>query len=253
MSAKPEFDWTRFVSIADDIAPTFVDQTRVMTELVESSILFSDGLCVCALCEMFEVDALVEAGTGFGGSTEMFARYFGRGSRVKRIWSVDQAVNPRWQRVLGMLKLKHYGPYVWSSGKRAKQIARARLAPFPHVSLVRGDALEKVPPIVRRIANGSARVGIVIDGPKGEEQLRLANQLLDLSPDVAFAALDDVGPMFDAEGRHAKFRGSSRAVFATSDHAFFDRYGWVNGDRLPNRMVGKPEHTGYGMGIMVNR
>lgn len=34
MSAKPEFDWTRFISIADSIAPVFVEKTQVMTEHV---------------------------------------------------------------------------------------------------------------------------------------------------------------------------------------------------------------------------
>lgn len=253
MIARREFDWQTFVGIADHIAPGFAEKTRVMTEHVESSLLFSDGLCVCALCEMFQVDVLVEAGTGFGGSTEMFARYFATGSRVARIWSVDQSVNPRWQRLLGVLRLKHYGRHVWSSAKRAKQIARTRLAPFPHVTLLRGDAFDKVPPLVQRLATGASRVGVLIDGPKGEDQLRLADQVLELSPQVVFAALDDIGPMFDAEGRYARFCADPRAVFATSDRAFFDRYGWVNGDRLPGRMVGKPAHTGYGLGIMVNR
>jgi hypothetical protein len=262
----PAFSWDAFTAVADRVAGPFVERTNVITELVDSSILLSDGLCVCALCELLAVDHLVEAGTGFGGSTEMFARYFQdesfsspkpqvpspHGSRVRRIWSIDQAVNPRFQRILGVLRLKHYGRYVWSSDKRARQIARRRLLPFPNVTLLRGDANEKLPELVDRLVGEGARVGLVIDGPKGDEQLRLAEAAMRRSPLVTFAALDDVGPLFDGEGREARFRGSPYAAFVTSDRQYFDRYGWVNAGRVPERMAGRPEHTGYGMGVLVN-
>lgn len=247
------FDWNRFLTLADGIAPVFAERTAPITELVDSSILFSDALCVCALCEMFEVRYLVEAGTGFGGSTEMFARYFSGGVPVTRIWSIDQAVNPRWQRALGMLRIKRYGRYVWSSDKDAKRIARERLAPFSNVELLYGDACVKAPRLVARLAAEPARIGVILDGPKGEQQLHLAEQLIELSPQVAFVALDDIGPMFEIEHRHSRFLASRFAAFATSDRAFFDRYEWINAGRLPARMVGKPEHTGYGMGVMVKR
>lgn len=248
----PQWDWARFVTTADRMTPAFVDRTRPMTELVDSSILFSDGLCVCALCDLFGVDYLLEAGTGFGGSTEMFARYFAADSRLRRIWSVDLSVHPYWQRVLGLLRVKTYSRHVWSSRRGAAGQAKARLAPFAHVTLMRGDAFDRLPPLVTRLAREGARMGLVVDGPKGADQLRLAEQLFALSPQVRFAALDDIGPMFDAEGRHAQFRRSRFARFATSDEAFFERYGAINAGRLPARMRGRPEHRGYGLGVLVN-
>lgn len=247
------FDWQRFVTIADRVAGEFTDRTGGMADLVDSSILFSDGLCFCALCEMFEVDHIVEAGTGYGGSTEMFARYFAGGRSLRRIVSIDDAVNPRWQRLLAVLHIRHYSRFVWSSEKGAARIAKARLAGFPHVTLVRGDAFRKLPAIVNRIASEGGRIGLMIDGPKGELQMQLADQLLAVSPNVRFAALDDIGPMFDVEKRHARFCAHPFAAFATSDRAYFDRYGTVNRGRLPGRMLKDPAHTGYGMGILVNR
>lgn len=247
------FDWDQFVTIADRAMGEFADRTSGMTELVDSSILFSDGLCFCALCEMFEVDHIIEAGTGYGGSTEMFARYFADGRRVKHIVSIDDAVNPRWQRLLAVLHLRHYSRFVWSSEKRAAQVARARLASFPRVTLVRGDAVRELPAIVKRIERERGRVGLLIDGPKGELQMQLADQMFALSPSVVFAALDDIGPMFDAEGRHANFRAHPQATFATSDREYFDRFGQTNRGRLPGRMANDPAHAGYGMGILVNR
>jgi hypothetical protein len=246
------FDWVRFTSITDRIAGEFSRRTDAMAEHVDASILFSDGLCVCALCELFEVDQLIEVGTGYGGSTEMFGRYFAGHSRLRHIWSIDDAVNPRWQWLLAVTHLRRYSRHVWSTEKRAKEVARARLAAFSNVTLLRGDGFAKLPPLVRRLAGEGQRIGLLIDGPKGELQLRLAEQAFALSPLVTFAALDDIGPMYDAERRHAQFMASGGAVFATSDARYFDRYGSINRGRLPGRMLKNPAHRGYGLGVMVN-
>lgn len=246
------FDWCRFAPIADRVARDFAERTSSMSSHIEASILFSDGLCVCALCEMCEVDQLIEVGTGFGGSTEMFARYFAGHHRVRRIWSIDHAVNARWQRVVSSLRLRNYSPHVWSTEKRAEEIARSRLARFEHVTLIRGDGFDQLPPLIRRLSAGGQRLGLFIDGPKAELQMRLAEQALTCSPLVAFAALDDIGPMYDGEQRHARFIASRYAAFATSDPRYFDRYRGVNGARLPRRMLENPAHRGYGVGVLIN-
>ena len=248
----PEFVWERFVTAADAAVDRYLARTDVMSEWVDSGLLFSDGFCFCVLCEMFGVDHIVEGGTGYGGSTEMFARYFESGTCVKSIWSVDDAVNPLWQRPLALLAIRHYSRSVWSTEKQAKQIARERRTPFANVRLLRGDANRKLPRLVSRLARDGARVGVLLDGPKGDEQMRLAERLLRECPAVAFAALDDIGPMFDIERRGERFRASRYAAFATSDRAFFDRYAWINRGRLPARMIGAPGHVGYGLGILIN-
>lgn len=245
------FTWDRFVAVADQVAPRFAQSVAPIRELVDSSILFSDGLCVVSLCELFGVEHLVEAGTGFGGSTEMFARHFQTTGSGRHIWSIDEAVNPRWQRPLAVLGIKRYSRYVWSTEKQAKRIARARLTPFSNVTLLRGDACVRLVPLVARLARASARIGVVLDGPKGDDQLRLAEQLLAASPQVTFVALDDVGPMFEVEGRYSRMLRHPATVFVTSDARFFERYSWVNAGRLPARMIANPDHTGYGMGVMV--
>lgn len=251
-AGAPRLDWDRFVAVADAVATRFVERTRPMPERIPASILFSDGLCFCALCELYSVDAVLEGGTGFGGSTEMFARYLDPG-RVRGIWSVDHAVNPRWEWWLAKLRIKRYSPHTWSTSHRAHSVARARLSPFRHVHLVRGDAHVRLPRLASRLLRQGASVGVLLDGPKGDEQLCLADRLLSLSPRVRFVAVDDIGPMFDREGRGVRFRAHAGAAFATSDRAFFDRFAWVNEGRLPGRMAGRADHTGYGMGVLVNR
>ena len=251
MVASPRrlFDYPRFQDTADRIATDFVDRTKDMA-FNRTSILFSDALCVCALCEMYEVDYLLESGTGFGGSTEMFARYFAGGHRVQRIWSVDLAVTP-----LRAWYLRWFGErnrHVWSTASGAQAQARSRLSAFPHVELVHGDGTLELPKLARSLTAAGFRVGVLIDGPKEAAQLQLAETLLAATPLVRFAAIDDVGPLMGDGTRYARFLSSPYAAFATSDRDFFDRYAHVNGGRLPDRMRAQPAHTGDGVGILIN-
>jgi hypothetical protein len=244
--------FNKFAALADGRTGRFLDRTKAMPEWIDSSILFSDGFCFCVLCELLAVQHIVEAGTGFGGSTEMFARYFTEPEPVSRIWSVDDAVNPWLQWPLAKLGIRHYSRFVWSTEKGARQVAKERLRPFANVTLVRGDAHVHIPRIVARLASQGESVGVLLDGPKGLEQMLLAERLLREFHQVRFVAVDDIGPIFDIEGRGERFRASPYAAFATSDTAFFERYGWINQARVPARMSGQPTHTGYGMGILIN-
>lgn len=249
--AAAAFDWPGFVAVADAVVPRFAEKTRSMPVWIDSGILFSDGLCFCAMCELEQVDYIVEAGTGFGGSTEMFARYFDEGHPVRRIWSVDRAATAG-ERLLGLANAES-ARYLWPRSRKAHEVAAGRLKGFPHVTLVRGDAFDEVPALVDRLAAEPARVAVLIDGPKAGPQMVLAERLLAQSPQVRFVGVDDIGPKYDAEGRYRRFRRSPSAVFATSDRAFFDRYRAINDGRLPAFMARNPASTGYGLGILVNR
>jgi hypothetical protein len=96
------------------------------------------------------------------------------------------------------------------------------------------------------------RIGVFIDGPKKEQQLRLAHRCLHMSPLVRFAALDDIGPMYDNGERYRNFQASPYAAFCTSDAKYFHRYSWLNRGRLPARMLNDPDDLGYGVGVLVN-
>jgi hypothetical protein len=247
--AEAALDYGAFVAHADRIAPRFAAVTADLTEVAHASILFSDGLCICALGEMFEIDALVEAGTGCGGSTEMFARYFEAGRLPGGITSIDLAYTAfsTWWRT----RLRMRDRLVFTT-RWAQNVARERLGRYEHVTLLHGDAHRLMPRVVRRLVRQGLRVGLFIDGPKREPQLRLAHTCLRLSPLVCFAALDDIGPRFDAGERHAHFRSSPYAAFSTSDAEYFSRYSWVNGDRYPGNMGADPINLGYGVGVLVN-
>lgn len=246
-TAGSRFDFAAWCTVADRMAPQFVDRTNVMTSLSHSSILFSDGLCICALCEMFDVDVLIEAGTGCGGSTEMFGRYFQPGSL--RIVSIDLAYTALSTRVRQWLRLRDR--YVFTT-RWAQAVASERLAQFSHVQLKHGNAVRLMPAMVRRLTRSGLRVGLFIDGPKQSAQRDLAHRCLELSPLVRFAALDDIGPMFDHGARYERFLSSPYAAFATSEPRYFSRYARINGGRLPERMRDDPGHCGYGVGVLIN-
>jgi hypothetical protein len=248
-SPSDAFDWDRFVAVADRIAPDF-DAMMGARDLVDSSILFSDGLCLCALAELFTVDALAEAGTGYGGSTEMLARYFI--DRPVDIWSIDIATTS-FDEWLFRLRIRARPRHLWPARRRAGEVAAERLRCYPRVTLAQGDAMVELPRLISAWSASRARIGVLLDGPKEEPQLRLAEQLLAMSPRVAFVALDDIGPKYDAEGRLERFRRSPYAAFTTADPAFVQRYRWIDRERLPDYMRVVPNHPGYGMGILVNR
>ncbi len=242
--------WERFAAAADRVTPAFDAVTRDLP-LVDSSVLFSDGLCVCALCELLAVDCIIESGTGFGGSTEMLAKYFtGRGP-VKRIWSIDMATT-RMQEWRIRLGLEARPPHVWSRGRKAAAVASERLARYPMVTLVRGDGTTEVPRLVRERTRAGDRIGVLIDGPKEQAQFDLAEALLRTFTSVRFVALDDIGPKF-GDGRLERFSSSAYAAFSTSDPEFVERFRWIDRDRLPSYMRAVPGHTGYGLGVMVPR
>lgn len=243
MSAPAGFDYAAFEATADRIAGDFISNTEELT-LLPFSILFSDALCLCALCEMYGVDYLLESGTGFGGSTEMLARYFH--GRKPRIVSVDLTVT-RWQRWLHR-RLGTRDKQIWCVAQGGPQQVRARLASYPQVELLSGDGVRVLPQLVRKLTATGSRVGVLIDGPKEAAQLQLAQSLLAGSPLVCFAALHDIAPRFNEGARHARFLGSRYAAFATSDRRFFDRYHSVNAGRLPARF----EDTGDGLGVLIN-
>jgi hypothetical protein len=117
------------------------------------------------------------------------------------------------------------------------------------VTLLDGDAFVEIPKLLERLDLRSSRVGIFLDGPKEQPQMQLANQLLDMSQSIAFAALDDVGPRY--RGRFERLLDNPRAVFCTSDEEFYSRYGWVNQGRLPPGSADRGAAMS-GVGILVN-
>jgi hypothetical protein len=180
----------------------------------------------------------------------MFARYFADHPKLKHIWSIDLTKNPVLVSLGRYLFPQQGWIHIHPTDSKQKMNVERRLAPFRHlVSLVDGDAFVEIPRILSSLDLNASRVGIFLDGPKEEPQMRLANQLLDMSPNIVFAALDDVGPRY--AGRFERLVTNRRAVFCTSDDDFYRRYGWVNQRRLPPGSEDRGSVMS-GVGVLVN-
>ena len=116
---------------------------------VERSILLSEGLLVCAMADIFDVDLFIESGIYEGKSTEIWGRYLaGRG---KSIIATDVEIRDGVKKRLGYLA---------------------------DLSFYENDGAILLPNIVRMDINKDKRIGVFIDGPKGEVAVNLAIELI---------------------------------------------------------------------------
>jgi len=127
-------------------------------ELTENSVLFSEAFAFLSFCRMYEVTTIVESGVYKGVSTELWSLF------AKQVIAVDIFVPPE---------------------------AEERLARRPNVQLHTGDGRTLLPALLKE--RPSERVGVFIDGPKGELAIHLALSLRTI-PQVAFVAMHDMEP-----------------------------------------------------------
>jgi hypothetical protein len=160
--AMPPID-TPLLSMAERILPGFrKDVLPIAWE--PRGILSSEGLAVCAMCDLFGVDVLIESGVYNGRSTQMWARHLGPG----RVIGIDWEIRARAVQRLGQ-----------------------------QVILQRGDANKLLPALIDQLAD--RRLGIFIDGPKGAAAAELAGRCI-APPNVGFVGIHDMSRRY-GEGR----------------------------------------------------
>ncbi len=84
---------------------------------------------------------------------------------------------------------------------------------WPNVSVHQGDSVETIPNLVE--ASTAQRIAILIDGPKGEVAVQLAEKLLE-SEKVSFVAVHDLTP--ELVGNHAN----------SQNKTFRDNFGFLD-------------------------
>jgi len=136
------------------------------------SILKSEGLAVCAMADLHGIDLLIESGVCNGRSTEMWCRYFGDNNDID-IFAVDWDVKPE--------AIHRLRPF-WSLHRGG--------GPRPRIT--EGDAAILVPELIRN-ASGR-RIGVVIDGPKDDAAVKLAEQCMAYD-NVRFVGVHDMAMM----------------------------------------------------------
>lgn len=137
---------------------TFKESGVYGFELTENAVLFSEAFAFAAFCHMHEVDLVAESGVYKGASTEIWSLF------VQDVVAVDIFITPE---------------------------AEARLKTRGNIALLTGDGRRLLPQILDQ--QPDRKIGVFLDGPKGELAIRLALDLRQRKQ-VAFVALHDMAP-----------------------------------------------------------
>jgi len=147
------------------------------TYLTPRGVVFSEGFAMAAAFLHKEVDLIIESGVAYGGSTEMFAQM-----------CPDVPL-------LGFDTFTYY--------EDCYEHASKRLAPYPNVTLMKGNVFHKLPAILDNLPSRIKRIGVFIDGPKNDGALILSHQLYQ-DPRCQVVGIHDIisdsdfGPLFEA-------------------------------------------------------
>tara|TARA_R100000808_G_scaffold7892_1_gene22644 strand:+ start:3082 stop:3777 length:696 start_codon:yes stop_codon:yes gene_type:complete len=133
------------------------------TWLTPRGIMFSEGFALVSLMKHFDIDLMIESGVAYGGSTEMMAL-----ATQKPIVGIDTFTC-------------YDDSYVY---------AKNRLAKYKNVLLIKGDSFDKLPGILNTFTGN--KIGIFIDGPKGEMAIDMSRQLYEGDHRIKFICIHDL-------------------------------------------------------------
>lgn len=203
---------------------------RVMpNEKISKGILNSEAFAFCAFANFLGVEVIIESGVCYGGSTEIWCKYFTKRTmmNVFPVTAVDVDV-----------------------------LAEAidRLKPYNNVELIGGDSIKILPEIISRITN--AKIAVFIDGPKNSRGVELAKQCLAF-PQVELVAVHDMCRIFHnnypCDGRRC-MDAWDVSKFYTDDPIFIDDYKFLDGS-FADKPIGKYtynwENSKHGYGPTV--
>jgi len=127
-------------------------------------ILPSEGFVVCALCDLYNIDILIESGIANGMSTEIFAKY-----GVPKVIGVERAIKPKEVEMFAGTK--------------------KRLAKHKNITLIKGNSLEVIPQLLSE--NSSSRIALVIDGPKDTAACNLLRDCMKDNNNIVLGIIHD--------------------------------------------------------------
>jgi hypothetical protein len=191
-------------------------------------ILSSEGFAICVLCDFLGVDVLIESGTAYGRSTEIFGKY-----GIPKIYSIDRASLANWS--------KKRCDRVWNEVKD-------RLSIYSNIEMIKGNSFDIVGKLLE--CNKGKRIGLMIDGPKGKEAIDLAKKSLG-SGDIMFVGIHDQ-KTYDYQ-----MRGYFDNVVFTNQSWYKPIMSRLDVDDIED--IKKRDDTvsddflGFGLGLFVNR
>ncbi len=168
-----------------------------LPDMGDRGIIPSEGLAFLTMCEIFNVDIIIESGVYNGISTYIWSEFFGD---RKKIIAIDKTLLPR-------------------TLKRFKNKS---------VTFVGGDGGTEISKLIN--VNKSKRIGIFVDGPKNIAAMPVVFNAIK-NDNVVFVGLHDMYKHrvsgMPIEGR-IKIQNSSYGHFFTDNKVFVKKYGYIN-------------------------
>ena len=161
----------------------------------EGGILPSEANAVLQLCRMLGVVKIIESGRWKGFSTELFASH----------------LDPQFD-VLSL-------DYTYQDFYRSVE---KRLAKFPRLTLLYGDAFKLLPYIIYRLDRPAA---LFMDGPKGPDAVELIRQCFKFSGHLKLAFLHDSYKGSDARAAAEK---TFKHVWFTDDEKYCEKFSYLD-------------------------
>ena len=120
----------------------------------------SEAFAFVSLCKMFDVDLVIDSGTGMGISAEYFARNF------EHVYTIDTHT--------------HY--------KDSEEVSFEALNKYKNITYIVGDSYKEIPKLLKK----GKRCAVFFDGPKDKKALEFSKTL-----NLSVAGFHDVLPKSD--------------------------------------------------------
>lgn len=193
----------------------------------ERAILLSEAFAFCAICDLCDIDVIFESGIYLGRSTEIWANYF----PDKPIFAIDRTL---------------------------REEPRERLRKYSNLTLMEGEGLVVLEQLLAKFK--FQKIGIFVDGPKGNAVVRFGLELLK-QENIRFFSLHDVHKKKNEQIKKVRifFESLDVPTFFTDEKWFLDAYSeldknesrwdkmqgrrwtpfqYVSGDGVPKRILG---------------
>lgn len=185
-----EFDYAQYIDEYNKIV------TPIKNEYVSRSIFFSEGFMLYALTRHFDLDVIIESGIRHGGSTEIWANCFPDRKVIAMDWG------------------KCWPPQDGVGTSKMVEEAMERLKHHKNLEFMIGDSREIIPKLIEKYKD--KKVGIFIDGPKGQVALEMCGEFIQ-KDNVYFTAM------------HDEATDNTDYVFSSRNNTeFMDKVGFLN-------------------------
>lgn len=145
-----------------EIENRFIEKIKDIT-WKPKGLFFTEGLLFCAMCELLEIDLIIESGVRNGVSTEIWLKYFNSDIEVCSIDIMDHTDDV--------------------------EAAINRLNNYDNVTFHIGDGAE----LVKGLSSATSKnVGILFDGPKSMPAITCLKECAEID-NVKFGAIHDMG------------------------------------------------------------